>query len=206
MATEHLFEKVAVGLFCAQRESWAVFSAIRDTAVTFVRFHVTRHRVCLCNRPPVFLALCQTRYMLTMPGTLLAAYLTSSMQGFVKVIAVSKVIAWEYHPCVLDIYDQWLANDGDDSLLSLSLFFFVFFYHECGGHFSLMNWRHVTRMSHSALWSWSGLIGIQFFGRDWLICLSYRRGLPYQAIVVENFYRDRTRSQSKVAVWHRYYI
>lgn len=126
MATEHLFEKVAVGLFCAQRESWAVFSAIRDTTVTFVRFHVTRHRVCLRNRPPVFLALCQTRYMRTMPGTLLATYLTSSMQGFVKVIAVSKVIAWECHPCVLDIYDQWLANDGDDSLLSLSRFFLFF--------------------------------------------------------------------------------
>lgn len=48
---------------------------------------------------------------------------TSSMQGFVKVIAVSKVITWEYHPCVLDIYGQWLANDDDDSLLSLSHFF-----------------------------------------------------------------------------------
>lgn len=125
MATEHLFEKVAVGSFCARRGSWAVFSAIRDTTVTFVRFHVTRPQIRRRNRPPVFLALCQTRYMRTMPRTLLAAYLTSSMQGFVKVIAVSKVIAWEYHPCVLDIYDHWLAND-DDSLLSLSRFFFFF--------------------------------------------------------------------------------
>lgn len=162
MATEHLFEKVAVGSFCARRESWAVFSAIRDTAVTFVRFHVTRHRVCLRDRPPVFLALCQTRYMRTMPGTLLAAYLTSSMQGFVKMIAVSKVIAWEYHPCVLDIYDQWLANDGDDSLLSLSRFFFFFianvgaiFHWWIGG---MLHGCHTAHFDRDRAWSGSNFL------------------------------------------------